>query len=487
MDRPIFADLGKHSTWLDPVGSAGALPGVAADGAMIVTRDTGDVYQYSTTLHAWHIFGGGGGGGGSIFETNACFVDPNGNDGSGARGSPILKFKTIQAALAAAHTNDAIIVSPGTYTENPVISTLVSIIGADRRSVIISGNVTWNPVGASDEIASLQRLTVTGDVGMDASGKTGGAGYFFIVDCSAATGTTVGRVGLNVDGLWLEDIDLPENDGTRWTISATNGILVADKTELGGITGHGDLFISVSRTEVLGPVHHIGQGSTAFIYCQLVGTVLLDAPFPVGPFEEARYCIFYADVSVGPGGWTWNAYQCSFLSTIGANGPGFVNHTPEGPMTGASSGTDGASGFVPQPHAGDNTKFLRGDGTWADVGAPIKANVSTFDATPVAAWTFPLQSATTYSVEATLVAVSDDQTHRASYKRHALVSRTGSAAAVLNGASQAIGTDAETDAGLDAAFDVSGNNVRLMVTGLPTPNFTWEARITVISVAGGPS
>ena len=33
-------------------------------------------------------------------------------------------------------------------------------------------------------------------------------------------------------------------------------------------------------------------------------------------------------------------------------------------MTGASSGTAGASGLVPAPAAGDDTKFLQGDGTW---------------------------------------------------------------------------------------------------------------------------
>lgn len=37
------------------------------------------------------------------------------------------------------------------------------------------------------------------------------------------------------------------------------------------------------------------------------------------------------------------------------------------PMTGATADTDGASGLVPQPKAGQHGKFLRGDGTWADV------------------------------------------------------------------------------------------------------------------------
>ena len=37
-------------------------------------------------------------------------------------------------------------------------------------------------------------------------------------------------------------------------------------------------------------------------------------------------------------------------------------------MTGASSGTAGAKGLVPAPAAGDEAKFLRGDGSWANGG-----------------------------------------------------------------------------------------------------------------------
>lgn len=36
-------------------------------------------------------------------------------------------------------------------------------------------------------------------------------------------------------------------------------------------------------------------------------------------------------------------------------------------MTGASAGTDGIAGIVPPPQAGEQEKYLRGDGTWAEV------------------------------------------------------------------------------------------------------------------------
>ena len=39
------------------------------------------------------------------------------------------------------------------------------------------------------------------------------------------------------------------------------------------------------------------------------------------------------------------------------------------PMTGATSSTDGKSGMVPAPSAGDEEKALRGDGTWGDISS----------------------------------------------------------------------------------------------------------------------
>ena len=38
-------------------------------------------------------------------------------------------------------------------------------------------------------------------------------------------------------------------------------------------------------------------------------------------------------------------------------------------VSGATAESDGSPGLVPAPAAGDQNKFLRGDGRWADVGA----------------------------------------------------------------------------------------------------------------------
>jgi len=45
----------------------------------------------------------------------------------------------------------------------------------------------------------------------------------------------------------------------------------------------------------------------------------------------------------------------------------FTSLTPLSPYTfvGATTGTRGAGGLVPTPNAGEQGKFLKGDGTWA--------------------------------------------------------------------------------------------------------------------------
>lgn len=46
------------------------------------------------------------------------------------------------------------------------------------------------------------------------------------------------------------------------------------------------------------------------------------------------------------------------------------------PMTGATATQDGAGGLVPQPLAGDQVKYLRGDGTWENPTATLQGIVN---------------------------------------------------------------------------------------------------------------
>lgn len=62
-------------------------------------------------------------------------------------------------------------------------------------------------------------------------------------------------------------------------------------------------------------------------------------------------------------------------TTVRADDTGVLNLSTLLPsysnFTGATSSVAGANGLVPAPAAGDNTEFLRGDGTWATPDAPI--------------------------------------------------------------------------------------------------------------------
>lgn len=62
------------------------------------------------------------------------------------------------------------------------------------------------------------------------------------------------------------------------------------------------------------------------------------------------------------------------ITTIGSNltlssGTLSATDTTYSAMTGATSGAAGTSGLVPAPAAGDNVKYLAGDGTWKSVSA----------------------------------------------------------------------------------------------------------------------
>ena len=46
-------------------------------------------------------------------------------------------------------------------------------------------------------------------------------------------------------------------------------------------------------------------------------------------------------------------------------------------MIGASALTDGSKGIAPSPSAGDQNKFLRGDGTWSDINISFYVDLAT--------------------------------------------------------------------------------------------------------------
>jgi len=90
------------------------------------------------------------------------YVSPVGDDATAQRGSIVLKYQTLQAAVDAAQTGDAIVVGPGTYTEDIVLRDDVdniSIIGAGPSSTILQ-NATAAPTVQWTGATGIQRLQI---------------------------------------------------------------------------------------------------------------------------------------------------------------------------------------------------------------------------------------------------------------------------------------------------------------------------------------
>lgn len=106
--------------------------------------------------------------------------------------------------------------------------------------------------------------------------------------------------------------------------------------------------------------------------------------------------------------------------------------------------------------------------------------VQTTDATQTTLDTVTLTDENTYHVEALVTGVQSDGTDRASYHIACTVYRTSAGSATLQGAVTVIHGN-ESNAALDCTFTVSGNDLRLSVTGIAAETWEWDGRITRIN------
>lgn len=83
--------------------------------------------------------------------------------------------------------------------------------------------------------------------------------------------------------------------------------------------------------------------------------------------------------SSNPNGYTSNVGTVTSVNNNSPDSNGNVTISMPNNMTGATSSTAGSAGLVPAPSAGDNDKFLCGDGTWKDVsgGSSVDAYTKT--------------------------------------------------------------------------------------------------------------
>lgn len=79
-----------------------------------------------------------------------------------------------------------------------------------------------------------------------------------------------------------------------------------------------------------------------------------------------------------------------------------------GDMTGAAAGTAGTHGLVPAPAAGDNEKFLRGDGTWQTVSSGSSTDVQVNGTSITSLGVANIVTEGTYNASTNKIATMDD-------------------------------------------------------------------------------
>jgi hypothetical protein len=207
---------------------------------------------------------GGGGGTNPFASSNALFVNPTiGNNSTAARGTSN-PYLTLTAALAAALEGDFIYMAPGTYTENPVITKGVTILGTYQdqgtwQGTKILGNTQLNlsaSVTRNCAIYNVYFISANSTPAFDVIAHATSAGNTIISNCmfTQQTATDVNQFGFRTAATnWVRAIytrncafdgNVKHNAGTA---AGASGYLVMDNT--------------------------IGTGSSSYYYHVLTGTV----------------------------------------------------------------------------------------------------------------------------------------------------------------------------------------------------------------------
>jgi hypothetical protein len=118
----------------------------------------------------------------------------------------------------------------------------------------------------------------------------------------------------------------------------------------------------------------------------------------------------------------------------------------------------------------------------AVTGVASVTPTTTTDATPTVAYTFSLADDTAYIFDARIVARRTDSSDYGRFQLTVNVRREGGGAAAIEGCvfqKQA----QRTDSGMEVNWNVSGNNVQLLVTGVAAKTIKWQPRVETEAVS----
>jgi len=112
----------------------------------------------------------------------------------------------------------------------------------------------------------------------------------------------------------------------------------------------------------------------------------------------------------------------------------------------------------------------------------IKGTLQTTNNTTTTLLAYTLQTGSTYSIKATIKAREVSGADRALYVKQGLFYREGGGA-VQQGTTQDVISDIESNSAWDSTFDVSGNDVRVRVTGAASTTINWHVILEVQRVS----
>lgn len=106
---------------------------------------------------------------------NVIVVDGKfGSDVTGVRESWVLRFQTIQAALAVAVAGDVVLIAPNTYSGAIVMPSFVTLQGLGiRDKVVLSGAVSWTPIAVGSEAVGFEDIDFGSTFTVNTTGKPG--------------------------------------------------------------------------------------------------------------------------------------------------------------------------------------------------------------------------------------------------------------------------------------------------------------------------
>lgn len=110
------------------------------------------------------------------------------------------------------------------------------------------------------------------------------------------------------------------------------------------------------------------------------------------------------------------------------------------------------------------------------------AEIQTTDATVTILNTFTLEDENVYHVKVKATAVESDGSNRASYERIVTVYRTGAGSATIQGAISTV-HEVESDAAWDLTFNVNGNNLRVIITGVAATTIEWGCQLEIENIS----